>query len=128
MSVFDSLVKQFMQGGFTFMFPMFIMYIVLIFLTIKIALSLRSENKNVEKLKQQNSIILFMGSFMFLGSIFYQTLGFYQALSAIEAAADVSPALIIGGLKVSFIAPLHGCFFFLLCGTVWFVFRNLLRK
>jgi hypothetical protein len=69
-----------------------------------------------------------MGSFMFLGSIFYQTLGFYQALSAIEAAADVSPALIIGGLKVSFIAPLHGCFFLLLCGTVWFIFRNLLRK
>jgi hypothetical protein len=128
MSAFSALTEQFMNGGFMFMFPMFLMWIALIFLTIKLSINIRLENRNVEKLKKQNSIILFMGSFMFLGSIFYQTLGFYQALSAIEAAADVSPALIIGGLKVSFIAPLHGCFFLLLCGTVWFIFRNLLRK
>jgi hypothetical protein len=128
MSVFESLKMQFLEGGFMFMFPMFVMYIVFIFLTIKIALGHKSENKNVEKLKRQNSIILFMGSFMFLGSIFYQTLGFYQALSAIEAAGDISPKLIMGGLKVSFIAPLHGCFFLLICGMVWFIFRSKLNR
>jgi hypothetical protein len=128
MSVFSSLTEQFINGGFMFMIPMLIMWIVLIFLTIKLALSYRLEGRNVEKLMYQNSIILFMGSFMFLGSIFYQTLGFYQALSAIEVASDISPSLIMGGLKVSFIAPLHGCFFFLISGIIWFVFRNLLRK
>ncbi len=128
MSVFGSLAEQFMNGGFLFMFPMFLMWIALIFLTIKLSINNRSENRNIEKLKYQNSIILFMGSFMFLGSIFYQTLGFYQALSAIEVAGDISPSIIMSGLKVSFIAPLHGCFFFLLCGTVWFIFRSKLRK
>ncbi len=128
MSVFSSLKEQFINGGFMFMIPMMIMWIVLIFLTIKLSLSYRLESRNVEKLKNQNSIILFMGSFMFLGSIFYQTLGFYQALSAIEVARDISPSLIMGGLKVSFIAPLHGCFFFLICGIIWFIFRNLIKK
>jgi len=128
MSVFDLLKEQLTTGGFMFMIPMTIMWIVLILLTIKLSLSIRLENKNVEKLKKQNFFILFMGSFMFLGSIFYQTLGFYQALSAIEAAGDISPSLIIGGLKVSLIAPLHGMFFFLLSGIIWFIFRNLIRK
>lgn len=128
MSVFSLLKEQFMTGGFLFMIPMMIMWIVLILLTIKLTLGVRLENKNIEKLKKQNSFILFIGSFMFLGSIFYQTLGFYQALSAIEAAGDISPSLIMGGLKVSLIAPLHGMFFFLLSGIIWFIFRNLLRK
>lgn len=128
MSVFSLLKEQFMTGGFLFMIPMMIMWIVLILLTIKLTLGVRLENKNIEKLKKQNSFILFIGSFMFLGSLFYQTLGFYQALSAIEAAGDISPSLIMGGLKVSLIAPLHGMFFFLLSGIIWFIFRNLIRK
>jgi len=37
-----------------------------------------------------------------------QGLGLYQAMTAIQAAADVSPAIVLGGLKVSTIAPLMG--------------------
>jgi len=128
MSVFSLLKEQFLTGGFMYMIPMMIMWIVLILLTIKLILGIRLENKNIEKLKKQNSIILFIGSFMFLGSIFYQTVGFYQALSAIEAVGDISPSLIMGGLKISLIAPLHGMFFFLLSGFIWFIFRLRIKK
>ncbi|MDY6800086.1 MAG: hypothetical protein SVU94_02550 [Bacteroidota bacterium] len=128
MSVFSLLKEQFLTGGFMFMIPMMIMWIALIILSIRIILNYKSKNRDIEKLKKQNSIILFMGSFMFLGSIFYQTLGFYQALSAIEVAGDISPSLIMSGLKVSFIAPLHGCFFFLLSGFIWFIFRLRIKK
>jgi len=128
MSVFSVLKEQFFEGGTTFMFLLLLMWIVLIILTVRFIMQYKSENKAIEKLKKLNSIILFIGSFMFLASIFYQTLGFYQALSAIEQAGDISPALIAGGLKVSFIAPLHACFFFLTSSIIWFSFRNLMRR
>lgn len=128
MSVFSVLKDHFIYGGIPFMFPLLIMWIVLIILTLRFIMQYKSENKAIEKLKKLNSIILFIGSFMFLASLFYQTLGFYQALSAMEEAGDISPALLAGGLKVSFIAPLYACFFFLVSGIIWFVFRNLLRK
>lgn len=41
--------------------------------------------------------------------ILSQAMGLYQALSAIEGVGGaVSPALVAGGLKVSFIAPIFG--------------------
>ena len=52
--------------------------------------------------------------FLLVMGILSQAMGLYQALSAIEGAGgEVPPAMVAGGLKVSFIAPIFGLIEFL---------------
>ena len=123
-----TLIEHLFMGGIYFMLPIYIMWIVVIFLSVKFLFNYNSENKDLEKLTKQNSVIIFIGSFAFLLGLFGQILGLYGALVAIQAAGDISPALMAGGLRVSFLAPLYGFALFLISGIIWFIFRNLLKE
>lgn len=68
--------------------------------------------------------ILFLGIFNLVWGIFTQVLGFVQALDAIIAAADVSPALIMEGLKNSFISPLIGLGAALFGALLWAILQG----
>lgn len=59
------------------------------------------------------------GLFALVFGLFSQLIGLYQGFSAIERAGDVSPALLMGGLKVSMIATLYGMGIFLLSYLIW---------
>ncbi|HAF29502.1 MAG TPA: hypothetical protein DCG75_10685 [Bacteroidales bacterium] len=115
-------------GGIYFMLPIYMMWIVVIFFSIKFLVNYFSGNKDLKKLSKQNSLILFIGSFAFLFGLLGQVIGLSQALQAIQAAGDISPALMAGGLRVSLLAPLYGFVLFLISGIIWFVYRNLLIK
>jgi len=54
------------------------------------------------------ALVRHLALFILVLGILSQAQGLYQALSAVEAAGDISPALLAGGLKVSFIAPIFG--------------------
>ena len=122
------IIKHLFEGGIYFMAPIYIMWIVVIFLSVKFLLNYFSDNKDHEKLKKQNSTIIFIGSFSFLFGIFGQTLGIFGALTAIQNASDIAPSLIAGGLKVSLLTTLYGFSLLLLSSIIWFVFRSLLKK
>ena len=68
--------------------------------------------------------ILFLGIFSMVWGMFTQVLGFVQALNAIIAAADISPALIMEGLKNSFISPLIGLFSLLVGALLWAILQG----
>ena len=110
------------------MLPIYIMWIVVIFFTIKFLLNYYSENRDLKKLAKQNSLIIFIGSFAFLYGLLGQIMGLYGALLAIQAAGNISPAIMAGGLRVSLIAPLYGFILFLISSVVWFIYRNLIRE
>lgn len=116
------------EGGIYFMLPIYIMWIVVLFFTIRFLLNYFSENKNTEKLKKQNSTILFVGSFAFLFGIFGQIIGFFQILDFISREGSVAPSIIAGGLKISLLAPLYGFVLLLISSLIWFSFKNLLSK
>ncbi len=69
-----------------------------------------------------------VGIFAIVCGIFGQSIGLFSALQAIEAAGDVSPALIFGGLKVSFITTLYGMFIFLLSWLIAILLTNWSRR
>ncbi len=69
-----------------------------------------------------------IGIFAIIWGIFGQSIGLFSALQAIEAAADISPAMIFGGLKVSFITTLYGTFIFLIAWLISFAMINWSRK
>ena len=128
MSVASLLKQNFVEGGPFFMTLHYILWILVIIYSIRFLMNYYSETKDSKKLCKMKSTILFIGGFGFLLSIFYQHLGFYGALSAAERAQDISPALLLGGLRVSLIAPLYSLFLFLISILLWFVFRNLARE
>ena len=106
--------------------------IYLLWLVVIVLIGTFFMNKGKSKLsglKCLNEGILFTGSLAFLLGILGQVIGVFEALKALETMRqDVSPAMIAGGLKVSFLAPLYGFALFLISGIVWFIFRNLLNK
>ncbi len=122
------LVDHLKWGGIYSMSLIYIMWIVVIYFTIKFLLNYFSKNKDFKKLAKQNSLIIFIGSFAFLFGLLMQIVGMYQALVCVQEAGDISPALIAGGLRISLLAPLYGFVLFLLSGIIWFIFRNLIKE
>jgi hypothetical protein len=68
--------------------------------------------------------ILHIGVFCLFLGLLAQAVGLYQAFAAIEMAADVSPSIIWGGLRVSMIAPIYGALIFGVSGIAWFLLRD----
>lgn len=73
--------------------------------------------------KKGLSGILFFGSMAPLTGIIWQMIGMMQAFTAIQEAADISPAIVVGGLKVSMIAPLYGLFVLFFSALFWFILK-----
>lgn len=48
-----------------------------------------------------------IGLLALLTGIFYQILGMFQAFNVLRIAGDISPSLLAGGLKVSFISLIY---------------------
>ncbi len=113
--------------------PLF-MTVLSICLTVIIAATIlniiRIVNGNYKPGKQFLTIqdIKAVGIFAIIWGIFGQSIGLFSALQAIEAAADVSPAMIFGGLKVSFITTLYGTFIFLLAWLITILMNNWSRR
>lgn len=63
--------------------------------------------------------------FALLLGIFGQAVCLHQMMEAIKAMGGVSPALLSGGLRVSFIAPLYGLFLFTVAMVLRFVLGQL---
>ena len=77
-----------------------------------------------EKLKHIKTI----GTFALVFGILGQLIGLMSAFDAIEQMGGVSPALLMGGLKVSLIPTLYGIFIFLISLLPWLVFDSIVTK
>ena len=69
-----------------------------------------------------------IGIFAIVWGVFGQSIGLFSALQALEGSPDISPAMIYGGLKVSFITTLYGSFIFLLSWLITIFLNNWSRK
>lgn len=127
MSLAGLIKETFLQGGPFFMTLHLIFWILVIYFTLKFIRNYYSENRDLKKLYKFNFAIISIGSFGLLFAIFYQLLGFYGALSVIEKAQDISPALILQGLRISLIAPIFSFFLFLVTIIIWFIYKNKVR-
>ena len=81
-------------------------------------------NYNPEKQILVITDIKAIGIFAIVWGVFGQSIGLFSALQAMEAAADISPQMIYGGIKVSFITTLYGMFIFLLSWLITIVMNN----
>ena len=118
-------MMKYMAEGGSFMLPLTILAALAVVISIKkgIDVYLKEEAPAREE-KGWINAVLQIGVFCFFLGILSQAVGLYQALGAIIAAGDVSPALIYGGLRVSFIAPIYGLLILLFSLAFWSVLTN----
>ncbi len=108
------------EGGPFFMYPLFLILILLIILIVKGFLQKGPLKKTMSLI---SSIALFAIVWGFLGQI----IGLIGAFDSIEAVGDVSPAVLAGGLKVAFLAPVFGMFIFLV-GRLGIILLTWIKK
>jgi predicted permease len=94
------------DGGPVFMYPLLIILILVLILIVKGILKKGNMLKTISLI---SSVALFAIVWGFLGQI----IGLIDAFDTIEEVGDVSPAVLAGGLKVSFLAPVFGLIIFL---------------
>ncbi|MBO6575890.1 MAG: MotA/TolQ/ExbB proton channel family protein [Rhodothermales bacterium] len=72
---------------------------------------------------RRTALLLHVGVFAAVWGILGQTLGLISALDAIEAMGGVSPAMLAGGLKVSFVTTVTGLSVLTLALAGWTAIR-----
>ena len=120
------IIRFLYEGGVVFMSLVYLMWIIVIIQAIRYIILYRADKKP-QKLKKTNDSILFFGSFAFLIGITGQMVGLIEAFDSIHSmgGSGISPGILAGGLKVTFIAPFFGMMLLMLSAIIWFVYRNL---
>jgi len=121
MTLFEAMQTK---GGI-FILIQFILLVLILIITIQKAI-LYYGSKDPEKMPFHRShhAILFLGVFGIVWGMFTQLVGLVQALNAIIEAADISPALILMGLRNSFVNPLIGFCTLLLAALFWAILQG----
>ena len=122
------MLSFFHQGGI-FMWPLLIVAIIIIYLSIRKIIDLFVlSSQNREKLKNGINAILFWGSFSVVLGIFAHFVGVYLAMQAIMMASDISPAIVANGYAMSLITILSGLFMFMVSSIIWLILQWRYKK
>lgn len=114
------LFERLNEGGPFFMYPLLFIIILIVILIAKGFIQKGSLEKTMSLI---SSISLFAIVWGFLGQI----IGLIGAFDSIEAVGDVSPAVLAGGLKIAFLAPVFGMFAFLI-GRLGIILLTWMKK
>jgi len=113
-----------MYGGILLWIQILVILLMIVMAIIKFKQYYGNANLPALPFHKSHHAILFLGIFNLVWGMFTQVLGFVQALNAIIAAADVSPALIMEGLKNSFVSPLIGLASLLVAALLWAILHG----
>lgn len=116
------------MGGTLFMSILSISLTMIIAATVLNILRVSRGKYDPEKQVLTIKDIKAIGIFAIVWGVFGQSIGLFSALQAMEAAADISPQMIYGGIKVSFITTLYGMFIFLLSWLITIALNNWSRR
>lgn len=121
------LTEIFQSGILTWIQILVALGVLVIFLVKLADLFIRKDLPDARK-KAGIHTVLFLGSFNAVFGLLIQVLGMVQALNAIIEAADISPQLVIDGLRRSFMNPILGVSTLLAAGIFWFILQARCRN
>ena len=79
----------------------------------------KKEYKDFDLTLKRLKLIKATGTFALATGILGQMIGLYSAFSYIQKAGEVSPEILMGGLRVSMITTLYGMIIFLISYLLW---------
>jgi len=99
-----------------------VLLVIIVATTVYFAVTIASgKSGGSENLRHQLTYIKSLGLFTMITGILGQLTGLMMAFSAIERAGDISPAIVVGGLKVSMITTLYGVLIYMVSILIWFL-------
>jgi hypothetical protein len=113
-----------MYGGFFLWIQILIILLMLLVAALKFRQYYKNSSLGSLPFHKSHHAILFLGIFNLVWGMFIQEIGIVLALNAIIEAADVSPGLIMMGLKNSFVSPLIGLGSALLGALFWAILQG----
>jgi len=120
---------QFIKEGGPFMILILIVSAGLLVLIIKSIYDLYFKKEGITIAYESTvNAILFWGCISALLGFLGQITGIYIALNIISQAADISPQIVLMGLKVSFNSTLLGPWVLLFSSIIWFVLKGKYKK
>jgi len=118
-----------MQNLGAFKIPMVLLLIlvlvVIVLLTIE---TFFRKELNYERQQQGLNALLVLGSMSAAIGMLGQIMGIWYALAAILEAADINPAIVIGGLQASFGTTYFGFIIFFVAFVSWLFFNYLPKR
>lgn len=123
------MAKLFYMGGPLFMGILTLLLLIILLITILFLLRIVSgKSVSNSSFTHQLSYLKSIGLFSAITGVLGQLIGLMMAFSAIERVGDVSPQIVVGGLKVSMISPLYGIAIYLLSIILWFLLDLIHQK
>ncbi len=114
------LLDRIQEGGPFFMWPIVIVFIVIVAL---FARQLLSKADKAQTIVLISNISLFILSWGILGSV----IGLIEAFDAVEGLGEVSQGMMAGGLKIAFLTTVFGLVTFIF-GRLFILILNLLKN
>jgi hypothetical protein len=108
-----------MMGGPFLYFQVLLLILILILGVLKFIRYFGNGGPVLLPFHRSHHSILFLGIFSFVWGTFTQLVGIVIALNEIIKAADISPALVIMGLRNSFVSPVIGFGTLILAALIW---------
>ncbi len=119
----------FYMGGTLFMSILTILLVLMVTYSLfNLIAILKNNDEERIRIRSRLPHIKSIGLFSIITGILGQLIGLYTAFSVIEKAADISPAMIYGGIKISMITTLYGIIIYLISILIWFVLDLLASK
>ncbi len=100
------MVSVFMSGGAEFMFPILLIFILILVLIVRAMTNAAGREKAM-------SLISSLGMFALAWGVLGQIIGLIAGFDAIEAVGKINPAMLAGGIKISCITTVFGLITFL---------------
>ncbi|GAA0873098.1 hypothetical protein GCM10009117_22450 [Gangjinia marincola] len=111
------MLDRIQEGGPVFMWPIVIVFIVLVALFVRQLVSTADKQKTITLLSNISIFILSWGA---LGTV----IGLIEAFDSIEGAGDVSKGMMAGGIKLAFLTTVFSLVTFIF-GRLFIVVLNL---
>ena len=116
------MISLFIQGGL-FMWPLLLVAIVIIVLSIKKIIEITPTTKLNSRIEKGINVIPFWGAMAVLIGFLAHYWGITMAMDAITKANDISPSIVAQGYKVSLITIIFGLLIFMFSAIIWFILR-----
>ncbi|MHA7058924.1 MotA/TolQ/ExbB proton channel family protein [Aquimarina sp. M1] len=123
--IFVQFFQRLEEGGAFFMYPIFMMLLLVLFLIVRAVISIKNNDQGLQKnIKLLNAVGLLTLVWGMLG----QLIGVVGMFDQMESIGEISPTMFAGGLKVSALPPIFGFAVFIISRVASIVFTWLSKE
>lgn len=114
------MIDLLVAGNLAFTVPLVLVAAAVLAVAIRTAITIGRDRGDATS---GTRMLFHLGLFAFVFGLMSQGIGLYQMMGAIQEIGSVSPAIVAGGLRVSFIVPLFGLYIFVAALLLRFLFE-----